>query len=240
MHSSSVQLADTTLSLHRGLWVAERSGTEYLSPMQRRPSVVRIGIRDVMLTYIFSTEKIYIAAAFYNNAAVLPYWSQSMLSVIRYLGPENVFVSVVESYSQDKTPDLLRQLDLSLAKLHVPHRILIQDIATEKPEDLSFDNRIEFLAAVRNRAMEPLVERGGYDKVLFSNDVFVEPESIIELIETADGNYDFACAMDFNHFGCVLSTLVLHDETDPAVARTMHGCCATGLDTSQVRCTYSG
>ena len=55
------------------------------------------------------TEKIYIAAAFYNNEAVLPYWSQSMLSAIRYLGPENVFVSIVESYSQDKTPELLRQ-----------------------------------------------------------------------------------------------------------------------------------
>lgn len=153
------------------------------------------------------TEKIYIAAAFYNNEVVLPYWSQSMLSAIRYLGPENVFVSVVESYSHDKTPELLREFDAALAKLHVPRRILVQDTATEKPEDLSFDNRIEFLAAVRNRAMEPLVEYGGYDKVLFSNDVFVEPESIIELIETADGNYDFACAMDFNHFGCVILSL---------------------------------
>ena len=126
-----------------------------------------------------------------------------MLSAIRYLGPENVFVSIVESYSQDKTPELLRQFDASLAKLHVPRRIVVQDTATEKPEDLAFDNRIEFLAAVRNRAMEPLVDHGGYDKVLFSNDVFVEPESIIELIETANGDYDFACAMDFNHFGCV-------------------------------------
>ena len=153
------------------------------------------------------TEKIYIAAAFYNNEVVLPYWSQSMLSAIRYLGPENVFVSVVESYSHDKTPELLREFDASLAKLHVSRRILVQDTATEKPEDLSFDNRIEFLAAVRNRAMEPLVEYGGYDKVLFSNDVYVEPESIIELIETADGNYDFACAMDFNHFGCAMVLL---------------------------------
>ncbi|KZT69133.1 glycosyltransferase family 69 protein [Daedalea quercina L-15889] len=146
-------------------------------------------------------EKIYIAAAFYNNHAVLPYWTQSMLATIRYLGPDNVFVSIVESNSDDSTPDLLRDFDAALAQLHVPRRILIQDTAIEKPEDLAFDNRIEFLAAVRNRAMEPLVERGGYDKVLFSNDVFIEPESIVELIETADGEYDFACAMDFNHFG---------------------------------------
>ncbi|KAH9932887.1 cryptococcal mannosyltransferase 1-domain-containing protein [Fomitopsis serialis] len=146
-------------------------------------------------------EKIFIAAAFYNNHVVLPYWKQSMLSAIAYLGPENVFVSIVESHSSDDTPELLRDFDASLAKMHVPRRIIIQDAAIEKPEDLSFDRRIEFLAAVRNRAMEPLVEHGGYDKVLFSNDVFIEPESIVELIETADGEYDFACAMDFNHFG---------------------------------------
>ncbi|TFY60951.1 hypothetical protein EVJ58_g4808 [Rhodofomes roseus] len=171
-----------------------RSSTRYEIPIRG----LKVTGKEFMLRYI---EKIYIAAAFYNNHIVLPYWTKSMLSTISYLGPENVFVSIVESHSSDNTPELLREFDASLAKMHVPRRILIQDTAIEKPEDLSFDNRIEFLAAVRNRVMEPLVDYGGYDKVLFSNDVYIEPESIVELIETAGGEYDFACAMDFNHYG---------------------------------------
>ncbi|KAJ7226420.1 hypothetical protein C8J57DRAFT_1535226 [Mycena rebaudengoi] len=34
--------------------------------------------------------------------------------------------------------------------------------------------RIDILAATRNLAIESLVERGGYDRLLFSNDMFVE------------------------------------------------------------------
>lgn len=146
-------------------------------------------------------EKIFFAAAFYNNQDVLPYWTNTMLDVIAYLGPDNVFVSVVESNSDDRTPDLLHELDNSLAKLNVSKRILVHDDAVPRPPDMAWNNRIDFLAAVRNRAMEPLVQHGGYDRVVFSNDIFVEPESLIELLETNNGDYDMACALDFGHFG---------------------------------------
>ena len=129
-----------------------------------------------------------------------------MLSVITYLGTQNVFVSIVESNSHDKTPELLRGFAATLAERGVAQRILVHDDAIEKPDDMSFNNRINFLAAVRNRAMEPLVEDGGYDRVLFSNDVYVEPESVIELLETRNGTYDMVCGMDFNHFGCVAAS----------------------------------
>ncbi|KAI0814920.1 cryptococcal mannosyltransferase 1-domain-containing protein [Irpex lacteus] len=146
-------------------------------------------------------EKIFIAANFYNNHEVLPYWTATLMDVIAYLGPDNVAVSIVESNSDDQTPELLLHLDDRLAELNVKRRILIQDKAIPKPPNMEWNNRIEFLAALRNRALEPLIQEGGYDKVLFSNDVYVEPESLLELIETADGNYDMACAMDFGHFG---------------------------------------
>lgn len=146
-------------------------------------------------------EKIFIAASFFNNEDVLPYWTQTMLDVITYLGRDNVFVSIVESNSADRSPDLLRDFDRKLDGLSVQRRILVKDDAVPKPSDMSWNNRIDFLAAVRNRAMEPLVEHGGYDRVLFSNDIYVEPESVIELLETADGAYDMACGLDFAHFG---------------------------------------
>ncbi|KIJ60124.1 glycosyltransferase family 69 protein [Hydnomerulius pinastri MD-312] len=146
-------------------------------------------------------EKIFIAAMFYNNEQVIPYWSDSLIKAIRYLGTENVFVSIIESHSDDQSPVLLRKLNHQLSEMHVSRRILIQDDLITKPDDMGGNNRIDFLAALRNRALEPLVEKGGYDKVVFSNDIFIEPETFIELLNTADGEYDMACGMDFGHFG---------------------------------------
>lgn len=138
---------------------------------------------------------------FSNNERVIPYWSDSLVKVIPYLGRANVFVSILESGSEDGSPALLRQLDDRLDAMGVSRRILTEDTVIAKPDDMGGNNRIDYLAALRNRVLEPLVERGGYDKVVFSNDVYVEPETIVELLKTADGEYDMACGMDFGHFG---------------------------------------
>ncbi|TBU28322.1 cryptococcal mannosyltransferase 1-domain-containing protein [Dichomitus squalens] len=146
-------------------------------------------------------EKVFIAAAFHQNEQVLPYWTQTMLDAITYLGTDNVFVSVVENYSSDRSPELLRDFASELDRRGVKNRILVQDETIKKPEKVEWNPRIEFLAAIRNQALEPLLAHGGYDKVLFSNDIFIEPESVIELLETRDGDFDFACGLDFGHFG---------------------------------------
>ena len=138
---------------------------------------------------------------FYNNEKVIPYWSDSIVKAIHYLGADNVFVSILESGSDDRSPALLQQLDKRLDVMGVPRRILTQDKAITKPDDMSNNNRIYFLSALRNRVLEPLVETGGYDKVVFSNDIYIEPETIIELLHTAEGEYDMACGMDYGHFG---------------------------------------
>jgi hypothetical protein len=137
---------------------------------------------------------------FHDNENVIPYWHDTLIKVIHYLGPDNVFVSVVESHSTDSSPQLLDALDADLALLGVSRRILIRDDSVPKPDDMSGNNRIDFLAATRNRAMEPLLV-GGYDRVVFSNDIFIEPESFVELLETNDGDYDMACGLDMGHFG---------------------------------------
>ena len=138
---------------------------------------------------------------FYNNEKVIPYWSDSIIKAIQYLGADNVFVSIVESRSDDRSPALLQQLDERLDLMRVPRRILTQDKAITRPDDMSNDERIYFLSALRNRVLEPLVENGGYDKVIFSNDIYIEPETIIELLYTAEGEYDMACGMDYGQFG---------------------------------------
>ncbi|OJT02924.1 hypothetical protein TRAPUB_6508 [Trametes pubescens] len=146
-------------------------------------------------------EKIFIAAAFHQNQDVLPYWTRSMKQAITYLGTDNVFVSIVENYSTDRSPDLLREFARDLDRLGVRNRVLVSDETVKKPEHVEWNPRIEFLAAIRNQALEPLLAGGGYDRVLFSNDIYIEPESVLELLATRDGDYDFACGLDFGHFG---------------------------------------
>ena len=87
--------------------------------------------------------------------------------------------------------------------MQVNRRILTQNDTVKKPEDMGGNNRINFLSAIRNQILEPLVEKGGYDRVVFSNDIYIEPESWIDLLNTNDGEYDMACGLDFGHFGCV-------------------------------------
>ncbi|KAJ7757400.1 hypothetical protein DFH07DRAFT_772879 [Mycena maculata] len=115
-------------------------------------------------------EKIFIAAMFHDNSLVLPYWTTEISKLINYLGP---------SYSSDNSPSLLREFDTKLEAMRVPRRILTQDTSIVRPSSMATaPPRVEYLAAAWNLAMEPLAKQGGYDRVLFSNDIFVEAEAI--------------------------------------------------------------
>ena len=63
---------------------------EALADRERRPGGYGCG------------EKVFIAAAFHQNEAVIPYWTRTMLDTIVWLGADNVFVSIVENYSSDR------------------------------------------------------------------------------------------------------------------------------------------
>ncbi|PBK95379.1 hypothetical protein ARMGADRAFT_964080 [Armillaria gallica] len=147
-------------------------------------------------------EKVFIGAMFYNNEQVVPYWCDEVIKLIKYLGTDNVFVSTVESNSGDKTPALLEQFSSKLTALKIQHRILNHDTSITRPESMdTAPPRIQFLAAVRNKVLEPLVANGSYDRVIFSNDVFIESETILELLKTRDGDYDMACGIDLSYWG---------------------------------------
>jgi hypothetical protein len=186
------------------------TGTPFSRPshtLEEKGTEIKVSFLDCLNHLVYAnSEKIFIAAMFYDNEEVIPYWHNSLIQVIHYLGPDNVFVSIVESHSTDNTPELLEALDADLALLGVSRRILIADEAVSKPDDMGGNNRIDFLAATRNRALEPLMA-GGYDRVVFSNDIYIEPESWLELLETNGGDYDVACGMDFAHFGYVSPAL---------------------------------
>ncbi|KAJ7287808.1 cryptococcal mannosyltransferase 1-domain-containing protein [Mycena rebaudengoi] len=134
-------------------------------------------------------DKIFIAAMFFNNGGMLPYWITEITKFIYYVGTDNVFVSIVESNSDDTTPQLLEDFDTTLKLMGVARRILTHESSIKKPDDMKTATpRIEFLASLRNLVMQPLVEKGGL-------------ESVVELLTTRNGDYDYVCGLDFGPWG---------------------------------------
>ncbi|KAH7104564.1 cryptococcal mannosyltransferase 1-domain-containing protein [Auriculariales sp. MPI-PUGE-AT-0066] len=147
-------------------------------------------------------EKYFICANFYENEDILPRWTQEMVKVIQYLGTSNVFVSIYENNSEDYTPALLRRFDKQLEELGVERLIRTNDSSIPPPDTRQTGKtRIAFLAAVRNEVLKPLYERGGFDRILFLNDIYFEAESVIELLRTYDGDWDQVCGLDFSYWG---------------------------------------
>ncbi|KAJ7919355.1 cryptococcal mannosyltransferase 1-domain-containing protein [Mycena leptocephala] len=166
-----------------------------------RPDV-ETAVREPKNSGYFNGTKVFVAVMFHNNIDVLPHWIKEFTKVIHYLGKDNVFISVVESNSWDGTAEMLDNWKGTLDELGVPHLIRTRDNTIPHPADMSTGiPRIEFLSANRNLALAPLMEHGGYDIVLFSNDIFIEAESVVDLLKTKDGEWDMVCGLDVDRWG---------------------------------------
>lgn len=147
-------------------------------------------------------ERVYIASMHWNNEKILKrHWNDAVVGLARELGPENVFVSVYESGSWDKSKDVLKALDGRLGELGVARNITLSPTThkdevnavpadegwVETPKGGTELRRIPYLAALRNRTLRDLLElyKQGveFDKVLFLNDV-VFTVGIIPLVAT--------------------------------------------------------
>lgn len=123
------------------------------------------------------------------------YWNSALLHLVESLGPQNVYVSILESGSQEDTKGALRELEGRLNELGVQNKIVLGIDAEEQAEVLKnvpeegerkgwiFTargergwelRRIPYLAELRNRVMETLLKEARdtrFDKVLWINDV---------------------------------------------------------------------
>lgn len=142
--------------------------------------------------------KVFIVSNLYNNEYILPTYTSSLNNFIHTLGTENVFVSIYESYSTDCTKSMLAQLDRDLHQINVSRRILLDDRATRKGKLSAVSDRVDFLANVRNTAMQPLVKASvQFTHVLWINGIVFTTQDALNLLRTNNGHYDQACAMDF-------------------------------------------
>ena len=154
----------------------------------------------------------------YQNAAVLPRLIGSIVDAIRFLGPGNCALSIVEGRSGDGTYETLTLLQSKMAELGVAFFLTTNEIDPWAPGG----DRIDALATLRNQALLPLVQevhRYSEDTtIVFLNDVAVCMEDILELIhQHIYQNAHMICGMDWVYVG--------NDPTfhDVWIARGMNG-----------------
>lgn len=139
------------------------------------------------------------------------------LHITTTVGTSNVFVSISESNSIDRTKVLLRDFDAALNTLQIPHRITTEDNSDRWWPYGTSPERVTYLAGVRNRALEPLQSSDetvrlsnntDFTKIVFLNDIYFSWQSIVRLLATRlDGrqdlppDYDLACAIDYGSSG---------------------------------------
>eukprot|EP00898_Chlorokybus_atmophyticus_P004490 jgi/Chlat1/5041/Chrsp329S00830 len=135
------------------------------------------GIADTHLGKQLQHTRVYIAINLHENEKVLGHSITQIMRVLSVVDRKNSFVSIFESGSQDSTPALLTMFKWFLTSMRVAHQVVGSTMVRGKRQ------RIDFLADVRNRALDPLfASNTTYDKVLFLNDVFFCAEDALVLL----------------------------------------------------------
>ncbi|KFY09676.1 hypothetical protein V492_05391 [Pseudogymnoascus sp. VKM F-4246] len=128
---------------------------------------------------------------------VIPRLLGSVLETVRFLGPENCALSIVEGHSDDGTAEVLQAMRVDMENLGLEFHLQTSDI------DPKQGDRIEGLAALRNLALEPLLSNSTRyspdTAVVFVNDVAICMEDMLELVhQRVFQNADMTCAMDWS------------------------------------------
>ncbi|KAF3074269.1 Alpha-1,3-mannosyltransferase CMT1 [Trichoderma lentiforme] len=160
--------------------------------------------------------KYFFALNLRQNLPLLPQLIGSIVEAIRFLGPTQCVLSIVEGNSPDGTADVLTALRPALESLRVTYYFESSAI------DPSKDNRVARLAQLRNKALAPLLDLHGKatsdTTVIFLNDVSACSEDILELVHQRNVlGADMTCAMDWTYVGEHPTFY------DVWIARTIHG-----------------
>jgi hypothetical protein len=95
------------------------------------------GTRTSTLPAHLAKEKIFIVSIHRNSEYMLRlYWSSALISLVQFLGPQNVFVSILESGSLDNTKGALQDLDANLRALGAETNIVLGESVDEQRESL--------------------------------------------------------------------------------------------------------
>ncbi|KAJ2895703.1 Alpha-1,3-mannosyltransferase CMT1 [Zalerion maritima] len=165
-------------------------------------------------TYLFALDLVTVEP-------LLPRLLGSVVEVIRFLGVSNCLLSIVEGPNKDHTSEILKALSPTLKSAGIVHEFVSSDVDTSAKVGR---DRIQKLAELRNKALEPLTSENSKHKfvrdstVVFLNDVAICPNDILELVHQKKFlGATMTCAMDWTYSG--------KDPTfyDVWIARTIEG-----------------
>lgn len=166
-----------------------------LAPTSKRYDYLQVDRRnaktaDGQIKYLFALD-------LRQCIGILPRLMGSIVEAVRFLGPENCALSIVEGNSDDGTFEILEELRKDMGSLGLEFHLQTSDI------DPKNGDRIKALASLRNLALEPLVSNPSHyspdTKVIFVNDVAICMEDILELVhQHVFQKADMVCAMDWS------------------------------------------
>ncbi|RDW70350.1 hypothetical protein BP5796_08747 [Coleophoma crateriformis] len=147
-----------------------------------------------------TSRKYFFALDLYNCVKLLPRLLGTVVEAMRYLGPENCALSIVEGRSDDGTFEILKSLRKEIEATGALYYFTTSDINPLSPGG----NRVGQLAELRNQALEPIKKNPSIfstqTTVAFLNDVAICMEDILELMhQRVYQNADMTCAMDWVH-----------------------------------------
>ncbi|KAF2020480.1 glycosyltransferase family 69 protein [Aaosphaeria arxii CBS 175.79] len=145
-----------------------------------------------------SRPKYFFALDLYKIRELLPSTLGAIVETMKFLGPKNCVLSIVEGRSTDGTYEVLKELEKEITKLGSRYFLQTSDI---NPKGEKVD-RIKALAELRNMAMKDLIDNPEHyaenTTVIFSNDVSLCPEDVLELLhQRVYQGADHVCAMDW-------------------------------------------
>jgi alpha-1,3-mannosyltransferase len=143
-------------------------------------------------------SRYYFALNLHQNLDILPRLMNSVVEVIRFLGPGKCVLSIVEGGSDDGTFEILKTLRAEMGKLGTTYHFV------SSPIDTRVGDRIGKLAELRNLALAPLLQTRKLEEytVVFLNDVAICPDDILELVhQLILQEADMTCAMDWTYVG---------------------------------------
>lgn len=144
----------------------------------------------------------FFAINLFQSVGIIPQLLASTVEAIRFLGPENCALSIVEGRSTDGTFEILKVLAQEMEALGVRYFLSCNE---RNPWGGETD-RISALAQLRNQALSPLTKHPGrYDistTIIFLNDIAPCTEDILELVHQRSVlKADMTCAMDWINDG---------------------------------------
>ena len=129
----------------------------------------------------------------------MPQLFGSIVEAIKFLGPHNCVLSVVEGRSTDGTYEILRELGAYLERMGLRYLLQTSAIHPQYNED-----RIVLLAELRNLALREIYEHPEQyapdTTIIFINDVWICTEDILELVhQQFHQDAHMTCGMDWTN-----------------------------------------